>query len=135
MVMLELTPDFNLKNARLIEKNKNDFSLMAFTDFLSPHTLAMVAKAAGSFDYSYTQIGKNNATFTTAYTDYERNKDYKGLTFHALSYYDGKINEDKINLKSKATDLQVMPAKPGSVLIIEYFKKEKKLEMRMEKIN
>jgi hypothetical protein len=135
MVMLELSPEFELKNARVIEKNRNSFSLMANTDFLSPHTLALVAKSAGSFDYSYTQVGQNRATFTTAYTDYERTKDYKGLAFHTLSYYDGKISEDKINLKSKATSTVVMPGKPGSVLIMEYFKKEKKLDMRMEKIN
>ncbi len=28
-----------------------------------------------------------------------------------------------------------MPAKPGYVLITEYFRKDKKLDMRLEKIN
>jgi hypothetical protein len=29
----------------------------------------------------------------------------------------------------------VLPAKLGSVMIMEYFKKEKKLELRLEKVN
>jgi len=80
-------------------------------------------------------MGQSNASFVSSYTDYERSKDYKGLIFNSISYYDGKITTDKINLKTKASSLRVLPAKPGSVLIIEYYKKEKKLDFRMEKLN
>lgn len=140
LIMLELSSSFDLRNAQIFEKNKNNFQLSngysnTGTDFLSPHSLALVAKYAGAFDYSYTQMGKNNASFVSAYTDYERSKGYKGLTFHAISYYDGKITTDKINLKTEATRMAVFPAKPGSVMIVEYYKKARKLEMRMEKIN
>ena len=65
----------------------------------------------------------------------KKNKDYKGLTFHSISYYDGKITQDKINLKTNAKWLNVYPAKPGSVMIMEYFKKDKRLDMHMEKLN
>lgn len=135
MLLLELSKDFDLQNARIYEKNNNSFSLSTASDFLTPHTLAIAAKAYGAFDYNFTQMGANNASFMSAYTDYERSKDYKGLTFNSISYYEGKLSTDKVNLKTKASNLRVLPARPGSILIIEYYKKDKKLELRMEKIN
>lgn len=135
MLMLELSKDFDLEDAKIYEKNNNSFSLSTGSDFISPHTLAMVAKSVGAFDYNFTQMGINNASFVSSYTDYVRSKDYKGLTFNSISYYEGKITSDKINLKTNASSLRVLPAKPGSILIIEYFKKDKKLDMRMEKLN
>jgi len=135
MLMLEMSPNFDLTNAQIYEKNNNSFSLNTGSDFSSPHTLAMAAKAFGAFDYTYTQMGSGNASFSSAYTDYEKSKGYKGMVFHSISYYDGKISNDKINLKTDATNLVVLPAKPGSVLLIEYFKKDKRLDLRMEKLN
>ncbi len=80
-------------------------------------------------------MGQDKASFICGYTDYQKEKDYKGMTFNAISYNDGKITTDKINLKTEASSISVMPAKPGSVLLIEYFKKAKRLDMHMEKIN
>jgi hypothetical protein len=135
MLLLELSPNFELTNAKIYEKRNNNFSLSTGSDFATPHTLAVVAKAYGAFDYTYTQMGQNSASFVSAYTDYEKSKGYKGMTFNSISYYDGKITTDKINLKTDATRMQVLPAKPGSILLMEYFKKEKRLELRMEKLN
>ena len=80
-------------------------------------------------------MGKNNASFSSAYTDYEKSKGYKGLVFHSISYNEGKITTDQINLKTEASQMLVLPGKSGSVLLIEYFKKDKKLAFRMEKMN
>lgn len=135
MVMLELSKDFDLTNAKIYNKNANNFSLGTGSDFASPHTLALYAKAYGAFDYSFTQMGKNNASFSSAYTDYEKNKGYKGMVFHSISYNEGKITTDQINLKTEASQLMILPGKPGTVLLIEFYKKEKRLEFRMEKLN
>ena len=135
MLMLELSNNFDLEDAKIYEKNNNNFSLGTASDFSTPHTLALAAKAFGAFDYNFTQMGTDNASFTSTYTDYERSKDYKGLTFHSISYYAGKLTTDKINLKTNASKMVILPAKPGSVLLIEYFKKEKRLDLRMEKLN
>ncbi len=105
------------------------------SDFVTPHTLSLVAKTYGAFDYTFTQMGQDKSSFVSGYIDYEKSKNYKGSTFNTISYYDGKITNDKINLKTEATSIRIMPAKPGSVLLIEYFKKAKRLDMRMEKIN
>jgi hypothetical protein len=135
MLMLQLSGNFDLQNAKIYEKNRNNFSLGTASDFVSPHTLALMAKSYGAFDYIYTQMGKDNGSFVSAYTDYEKSKDYKGLTFHSISYYDGKLSTDKINLKTDASRMIVMPAKSGFVMIMEYFRKDKRMELRMEKVN
>jgi len=135
MLMMELTSNFELTNAKIYEKSNNNFSLGTGSDFITPHTLALAAKTYGAFDYTFTQIGNNYNSFSSSYTDYEKSKGYKGMAFHSISYYDGKLTTDKINLKTDATRLRVLPAKPGSVLLMEYFKKDKRLDLRMEKLN
>jgi hypothetical protein len=135
MLMLELSQDFNLTNAKIYEKNNNSFSLNTGSDFLTPHSLALAAKSYGAFDYDFTQLGENKASFVVGYSDYERSKEYSGQTFNSISYYDGKITTDKINLKTKASTVHILPAKPGSIVLMEYFKKDKKLDLRMEKLN
>lgn len=135
MLMLQLSSNFDLEDAKIYEKNNNNFSLGTGSDFVTPHTLALYAKASGAFDYNFTQMGADNASFVSSYTDYERSKDYKGLTFHSISYYEGKLSTDKINLKTDASKMIILPAKPGSVLLMEYFKKDKRLDLRMEKLN
>jgi hypothetical protein len=93
-------------------------------EFMTPHTLALLLKTYGSFDYSFTQMGRHKSSFMSGYTDFEKGKDYRGLTFNSISYNDGQVTTDKINLKTKASRLRVLPAKPGSVVLIEYFKKK-----------
>ncbi len=88
---------------------------------------------AYGFDYVFTQIDKTRNSFSVGYTDYVKDKDYKGLTFNAISYNSGMLSTDKINLRTEAGGMRIFAGKPGSVMILEYFKKEKKLDMRLEK--
>ena len=54
----------------------------------------------------------------------------------AISYADGEFSNDKIVLERKwRTSIHVFPAKAGYALVQEYSRKEKKIEMRLEKIN
>jgi hypothetical protein len=135
LVMLQLSDKFELENARIIDKKTSSYSLGAGYDFASPHALANALKMYGYFDYTFTQRTAEKASFVTGYTDYEKSKEYKGMNFHAISYHDGSFSEDKIPLKSEASSSQVFPAKTGFVLLWEYFKKKKIMEVRLEKIN
>lgn len=134
MVLLQFSSSFELENATIYDKNNNNMSLPG-GDFMSPHTMALFVKAYGGFDYSFTMPSKNNTSFYTGYTDYERSKDFNGLTFHSISYTDGQISTDKINLTTKSSRMSIHPAKPGYLMILEYFRKEKRLDLRLEKIN
>lgn len=134
MVMMEFDNKFKVKNAMIYDKSHNDAVTSSISDYNSQHTIALLIKAIGGFDYEFTTGEADNSTFTVCYSDYERSKDYHGQTFNSIHYNGNKFSTDKIELKSKAKMMRVFPAKAGSVMIMEYFKKDKRLDFRLEKL-
>jgi hypothetical protein len=136
MLVIKFDPDFTVKEAKLYKKNGNDISLTAGSEFTSTQVLGKYVKYYyNGFDYSYTQVNKDLSSFSICYSDYERGKDYKGATFNSITYTDGKLTQDKIQTKSEATRSIVLPARQGQVLIMDYYKKDKKLDLHFEKLN
>ncbi len=135
LVTFKFNDKFEIKDAKIYDKNSNSQEMQSGAEFSSPHTMAVMAKAWGFFDYDFTQTNKEHTRFSVCYSDYVRGKDFKGKTFNSITYDEGKMTTDKIELTSKAKWMRVFPAKTGSVMIMEYFKKEKRLEMRLEKLN
>ncbi len=135
LVTFGFSENFEIKDAKIYEKFSNTMELPSGAGFLSPHIMALMGKAWGAFDYNFTQMDNGHTKFNIGYTDYERSGEDKGLNFHSISYNNGKTTEDKISLKSKAKWTRVFPAKPGFVMILEYFKKDKRLDYRLEKLN
>lgn len=133
MVIMEFDEKFKVTDATIYDKTNNTADI-ALSDFNSQHAIALLLKASGRFDYEFTTGDADNQTFSICYSDWVRSSDYKGMTFNTLRYNGKKFTKDKIELKSKASKMQVLPAKAGSVMILEYFKKDKKLESRLEKI-
>lgn len=135
MVMLQFDNKFDVQSAQIYDKNSNNIEMMG-ADFTSAPLLAFMIKYVyNGFDYAFSQTDKGHTMFTVGYTDYVRSKEYKGLTFNSISYYNNNITTDKINLKTSSSSMRIMPAKTGSIMILEYFKKDKRLDMRLEKVN
>ncbi len=135
MVMMKFNKDFEIKGADIYDKNSNSIEMPAGAGYLSPHMMALIVKAYGGFDYDYTKLNRDRSSFIMAYSDYEKSKDFKGMTFNTISYNNGKITTDKLNLSSKNTFIRVLPAKTGSVMVWEYNKKKKEVSLRLEKMN
>lgn len=136
LIMIKFDKDFNVKEAKIYEKNSNNVELESGMEFVSAPLLGkMVKYNYDRFDYAYTQTNKDVTSFTVTYSDYVRGKDYKGSTFNAISYNDGKITTDKINTKSDASRSYVLPSTQGSVLLLDIYRKAKKLEGHIEKLN
>jgi hypothetical protein len=135
LVTLQFNTNFDITGATIYDKFNNNVSMPEGAGYLSPHTMALIVKAYGGFDYDFTKISAAKNSFTIGYSDYEKTDDYKGGTFNSISYNDGKITTDKIKLTSKAKWIRTYPAKTGFVMIAEYFKKDKRLEFRLEKLN
>lgn len=134
MVLLEFDKNLKIRSAKTLEKHHRTGVAGQLADYASQHALATMLKMSGSFDYEFTTSNKDKSAFAFCFTDYEKNDDYKGLVFNSLKYRDGKFTTDKIPLNTKATSLRILPAKAGFVTIVEYFKKEKRLDFRLEKI-
>jgi hypothetical protein len=134
MVMMEFNDKYKVTNASIYDKTNNTAEASSISDYNSQHAIALYLKMTGSFDYEFTTGDEDNANFSVCYSNWERSADYKGKTFNAIRYNGTKFSTDKIELKSKASTMKVFPAKAGSVMIMEYFRKDKRLDFRLEKI-
>jgi hypothetical protein len=134
MVIIKFDSRFNVIDGKIYLKNRNSFVLPG-GDYMSPHMMAEAAKTRGAYDYEFTRTDRFHTNFYVGYNDYERTKEYTGLTFHSIAYNNGGFTTDKIDLTSKANSMRVLPGKAGFILITEYFKKEKKINLRLEKLN
>lgn len=135
MMISEFDPNFAIKGVNIYDKFNNSVEMPGGAEFMSPHMMALFVRQIGGFDYDFTKMSNDRSTFTVGFSDYEKSGDYKGRTFNSISYKNGKLTQDKIKLDSKATMVRILPAKPGFISIMEYFKKEKRIELRLEKMN
>ena len=137
MMLLTFDQDFNIKAAKVYDKNSNNVELPSGYEFVSTPLLGKMIKFYyGGFDYAYTQLNKDQTSFSVCYSDFVKEKgSYKGGTFNSITYTDGKFSTDRINTKSDAKFSAVYPSKQGQVLIMDYYKKDKRLEMHIEKLN
>lgn len=134
LVVMEFNDKFKVTDANIYDKTNNTALGGAISDGNSQHMLAAYMKSTGAFDYEFTTSDDDNATFAICFSDWVRGSDYKGQTFNTIRYNGTTFKQDKIELKSKASRMRVLPAKAGSIMIMEYFRKDKKLDFRLEKL-
>ncbi|MBX2939252.1 MAG: hypothetical protein KF880_04170 [Ferruginibacter sp.] len=136
MLLIKFDPSFNIQEATIYPKTSSNVHLPNGADLASITLIGKFMKYYwGGFDYQYKLVSNDKSSFTLCYSDYVRGKDYKGGTFNTITYNNGTMTTDKINTKSDASWSSVLPAKQGQVLILEYFRKKKTMEVRFEKMN
>lgn len=137
MAILQFNPDFSINKMHLFAKDKTTMLLPAGAGFMSSKQLSYYAMAVGGFDYKYTQQPEDDETFIVTYIDYDKEKGQKATNVLGSIIYtpEKTFITDKLKLNRKSSDYYVYKAKAGYVMITEYFKKEKKVESRLEKLN
>ena len=136
IIMIKFDNQLNVKEVKIYPKNENGIELQSGSELVSAPLLGkMIKYQYNGFDYSYTQTNKDVSSFSVCFSDYERGKDYRGSTFNSISYNNGKITTDKLHTKSDASRSWVLPGKQGQVLVVDYYRKDKKLEAHLEKLN
>lgn len=134
MVVFQFSPDYSLEKVHLFEKNKSVMLLPAGATYSSSKQLAYYAKALGGFDFRFSQEFPRNESFAAVYVDAERNS--ANAVLGSIIYTPEKVfTVDKTKFNRRSQDFAIMRAKPGYILIAEYFKKEKRFDMRLEKMN
>jgi hypothetical protein len=134
MVMMEFNDKYKITHATIYDKTDNTAMASAASDYNSQHAIAEYLKSRGDFDYEFTTGDADNSNFSVCYSDWVRTSEYKGQTFNSIRYNGSKFTTDKIPLKTKASMMQIFPAKSGSIMIMEYFKKDKRLDFHLEKL-
>jgi hypothetical protein len=134
--IFEFSEDFALKDVKIFEKGKSNIWLPSGFTYMSSAFIANFVKYTGGFDYAFTQQTNDKDVFHIGYSDYDRTQDKdQRAYFGAISYADGEFSTDKLPINNKSSTIRLRKAKTGYVLVSEYFKKEKKLELRLEQIN
>lgn len=139
MMIYSIDPDLNLEKVNFFEKDKTDCLLPPGSGFYGAGLIGLVINMTGGFDYQFTQQENNLASFNTAYINYKdvKKSKYKEKTLVNIMYSD-QVNPvtDKISLTSgKSAYSYVYPAKTGYVLVLNSLTEEKKLEMKLVKLN
>ena len=136
--IFEFNQDFTLKDIKIFEKGKSNIALPQGFGLVSAQVIAQYLKYNNSFDFYFLQTQDDDEVVHIGYLDYDRMEkgESKESYFGALTYADGEFTKDKIVLERKRrTNIVVFPAKAGHILIMEYNRKEKVLDMRLEAIN
>jgi hypothetical protein len=139
MVILQFDATGTIKKVNIFEKDKNSTQpqLGAAAMMMSTKMLGYVAKSMGGFDYVFYQMSPDNNTFIASYINYDKEKGEKAKNvLGSVVYTPEKVfTVDKLPLERKSSVLYVGRAKAGYVFVAEYFQKEKRLGIRLEKIN
>jgi hypothetical protein len=137
MVIFEFDADYNIKKMHFFEKDKNNVQLPAGATYTSSKLLSYYAKAVGGFDFAFSQKTEDKSAFSVSYINYDREKGEGARNVLGTIVYtpEKTFSVDKMVLNRKSTEYFVYRAKDGYVLITEYFKKEKRIDSRLEKIN
>jgi hypothetical protein len=134
MVVFQFSADYSLEKVHIFEKNKSEMLLPSGSMYMSSKLLSYYVKAIGGFDFRFSQEFPGHETFAVIYVDADRGS--QKAILGSIVYTPEKVfTEDKMRFDRRSQEFAVMRAKPGYVLIAEYFKKEKKFDMRLEKIN
>lgn len=133
-VVFKFNSEFKLMSIKDFSKTKS--RAPSLSDFASPQLNALALKSYGTFDYEYTQIDNANDRFYACFVDYEKIEGSSNKkAFKTIIYDEGNLSEDKIYLKDGNKEFKVMPAKVGNVMLLEYDKKEKTINVHLEKLN
>lgn len=138
MVHLELDAQNKLEDIDIVQKRKRHVLLPEGYGLVSIVKLGHIIKAEGEFDYSYTSRDKNADQFTVIYTDANR-KEEKGkaksdVMVGVIHVANGEVKTDRVGLDFNSRFFWLRQAKPGQILVGEYFRKEKVVKLRMEQL-
>jgi hypothetical protein len=137
LVVFQFNPDYTINKVHVFDKNKSVMQLPGGALETSPKAVSHYAKSWGAFDYRFTQMSVDNSTFIVTYVDYDRAKQGgNAFVVGSVVYTPEKtFVTDKFNMTKRSSEFNILKAKPGYILISEYFRKEKKIENRLEKVN
>lgn len=135
IMVFEFDSTLSLENVHVFDKNTSKIWLPKGYGILRGHLLANLLKLEGDFDHCYTSITPERTSFNSVYVDYDRKKESR-FTIGIIGLNDQfEVAHDSYELKTKPYLFYVCEAKPGYVAIVEYFKDDDKLTIRLEKSN
>lgn len=134
MVILEFDKELKLNEVHTFKKDRKNVPLPKGTGIYGPTLLGNYVKAMGGFDYEFTSVSDDQKTFSTGYVNFtKKRRDGRGYKAGSINYTSSQVfAEDRVPFAKKAMYFKAMPAKPGQVTMVEYFRKGKRVELHTE---
>lgn len=138
MVVLQFGEDYSIQDYQVITKKQRRVMLPSGYGLASSAILAKYLASYGDFDYSFTTSDKKAGKYSSIYIDANRSeensKTKSDVMLGVISIANGTVTTSRVPINSDARSFWVKPAKPGFIAITEYFKKEKKVTLRLESV-
>ncbi len=137
MMVFEFDTELKLEKVHVFDKETSKIALPQGYSMLRGYLLATILKIYGGFDHCYTSVTNDATNFNSVFVDYNRETMTKGSYKIGVvgRNGEGEVSDDEYKLDTTPSLFYVVPAKPGYVAIVEYFRKESKLTIRLEKVN
>ncbi|MBA2613758.1 MAG: hypothetical protein H0U95_17475 [Bacteroidetes bacterium] len=126
LITFEFSKELVLIDAQIVNKITDTHTKSEF----NTNVTASINKFTNGFDYCLTSINSNK-NFTCIYKTTEKNKSYLG----SFTYKNKSFNYDKILRTENPIIYTVLPGKVGYIAIYEYYDLEKRIRLRIEKLN
>jgi hypothetical protein len=138
MVVIELDQNKEIVDFDIVQKRKTSVNIPGGAT-MSTATMGAYIKSLGYFDYSFTSRNTDKDEFDVVFVDANRREE-KGsknsdLMLGVISIRGGAKTTERIPINTTTWFWWIQPAKPGYVAVGEYFRKEKKIEFRMESLS
>ncbi|UOR07548.1 hypothetical protein MUN82_10725 [Hymenobacter aerilatus] len=137
MLVFELDSEAKLSKVKFYQKDPSNATLPPGSGLMSAGLLGHVIKSQGDFDYQFMQRNDASTQFNVVYINFDKEKGEgtKRVIGNIAFGDNGQYLEDKINMASAANYSYLYPAKPGYVMIADYYKKKNQLGMKLVKLN
>lgn len=139
MVVIEFDENKSMVDFKLIKKKGTSVLLPEGMGMYGTTTLGYYVKSQGDFDYSFTSSDKAKDNFEIVYIDADRKTEKKATTkadvmVGVISIKGGKLTQTRVPVNCTSNRWWLQPAKPGYISVTEYFRKEKRIDMRLEQL-
>lgn len=138
MIVVQFDNKRNLVDFKTVDKKQTRVVLPKGMGLVNTTILGHYIKSMGGFDYAFTSRNKDKDIYDVVYIDANRKEDEKSakndLMVGVINIKNGKMTENRVPINCESSTWWIQPGKPGFISVSEYFRKEKKVTMRLEKL-
>lgn len=139
MIVFEFDENKEMVAFNKVNKKKTSVLLGSGMGLVNTTTLGYYIKSKGGFDYVFTSKDRDKDHFEVIYIDADRKEDKKSSTksdvmLGVIKIKNGGITLNRVPINSETKNFWIQQAKPGYISIAEYYRKEKRLDFRLEQL-
>jgi hypothetical protein len=132
LVFFEMDHEFNLKDINVIKKDPAPINKVMNSMWAGKIEMNGIIKFMGFSDIYFTSVSDDRLTSTTVFRNL--NKTNHEFTIRSAKIRDKKFETQELRVTTHADEIWTLPAVEGGVAIFQYSSKEKRLEMRVQKL-